>query len=261
MSAESYASAAPGGLLFHWERPRRRKAAIAGFLLGSAVLHALCFYLFQIVYPPAISLLPPPAQVSLIAPTSAEARTFLNWLEAEDPALASQTQRPADARAFQLPKVAHVPSYLAVPPKLKELPARKISPAAPSAMPPAPVPVAVALNPVAPLPAPTILILSGDLRDLSVTHPELKFRAALREAPENARFRIAVDSLGAVRYSFLEQSSGDAGLDQQARQALALCRFKMGPAPSPNDALTWASATFEFGTDLTVPPGAAERAP
>ncbi len=37
--------------------------------------------------------------------------------------------------------------------------------------------------------------------------------------------------------------------------------FKMAPAPSPNDALTWASATFEFGTDLTVPPGAAERAP
>jgi hypothetical protein len=90
----------PGGLLFGWEKPRRRKAAIAGFLFASAALHALCFYLFQVVYPPAISLLPPPAQVSVIAPTNPEARTFLNWLNAEDPALATQTQRPADARAF-----------------------------------------------------------------------------------------------------------------------------------------------------------------
>ena len=261
MSAESYASAEPGGLLFHWERPRRRKVAIAGFLVGSVALHALCFYLFQVVYPPAISLLPPPAQVTLIAPTTAEARAFLNWVEAEDPALASQTQRPADARAFQLPKVAHVPSYLAVPPKLKELPARKISPAVPSAMPPAPVPVAVAANPVAPVAAPTILTLSGDLRDLPVTHPALKFRTVLRDAPANAHFRIAVDSLGAVRYSFLEQSSGDAGLDQQARQALALARFKMASGSAPSDALTWASASFEFGTDLTMPPGATERAP
>ncbi|HEY3663080.1 MAG TPA: energy transducer TonB [Chthoniobacterales bacterium] len=261
MSAESYASPAPGGLLFHWERPRRRKVAIAGFLAASAALHALCFYLFQVVYPPAISLLPPPAQVSLIAPTSTESRTFLNWLEAEDPALASQTQRPADARAFQLPKVAHVPSYLAVPPRLKELPARRIAPAAPSAMPPAPVPVAVAPESAPGPPAPTSLIFSGDLRELSVTHPALKFRASVRDAPESARFRVAVDSLGAVRFSFLEQSSGDGALDEEARQALALCRFTMAPKVPPNDSLTWATATFAFGTDLIMPPSATERAP
>lgn len=261
MSAESYASGAPGGLLFHWERPRRRKVAIAGFLVASAALHALCFYLFQVVYPPAISLLPPPAQVSLIAPTSTEARTFLSWLEAEDPALASQTQRPADARAFQLPKVAHLPSYLAVPPKLKELPTRKISPAAPSAMPPAPVPVAAAPNPAPPVPAPTVLIFSDSLRDVPATHPEWKFRPTLRDAPESARFRIAIDSLGAVRYSFLEQSSGDGALDEQARQALALCRFALGEKAPPYDALTWTSATFEFGTDLIMPANPAERAP
>ncbi len=261
MSAESYASAEPGGLLFHWERPRRRKVAIAGFLVGSAVLHALCFYLFQVVYPPAISLLPPPAQVSLIAPTSAEARTFLSWLEAEDPALASQTQRPADARAFQLPRVAHVPSYLAVPPRLKELPAGKTSPVAPSAMPPAPVPVAAAVKPAPPLPAPTSLIFSDALREFPVTLPELKFHASIRDAPESARFRVAVDSLGVVRYALLDQSSGDAALDQQARQALALCRFGTSGKPFPEAELIWATATFEFGTDLTMPADAAERAP
>ncbi len=260
MSAESYVTG-PGGLLFHWERPRRRKVAIAGFLAASAALHALCFYLFQVVYPPAISLLPPPAQVSLIAPNSAEARNFLNWLEAEDPALASQTQRPADARAFQLPKLAHVPSYLSVPPKLKELPARKIPTAAPSAMPPAPVLVPVAPNPGAPQPAPTVLTVTADLKEVPVTHPELKFRTSLRDAPESARFRIAIDSLGAIRYTFLEQSSGDTALDEQARQALALSRFAPIRKTVSADGLRWASATFEFGTDLAMPPSAPERGP
>jgi hypothetical protein len=261
VNAESYAPV-PGGLLFRWERPRRRKVAIAGFLLASAALHALCFYLFQVVYPPAISLLPPPAQVSVIAPTSDEARTFLNWLDAEDPALASRTQRPADARAFQLPKVAHVPSYLAVPSKLKELPPRRKSHAVPSAMPPAPVPVPAAANPGPPLLASTVLIFSDGLDELPVTHPELKFQASLRrDAPESARFRVAVDSLGIVRYSFLEQSSGDASLDEQARHYLALCRFAMGEGPASGGALIWATATLEFGTDLKMPPAAAERVP
>jgi hypothetical protein len=260
MSAQSYAQP-PGGLLFRWERPRRRKVAIAGFLLASAALHALCVYLFQVVYQPTISLVPPPAQVSLIAPTSDEARTFLNWLNAEDPALASQTQRPADARAFQLPKLAHVPSYMAVPPRLKELPPPRMVHATPSAMPPAPVPVAPTTNSPPSVRAPTLLSFSDALRDLPVSHPDLKFRASLREAPQSASFRIAVDSLGIVRYSFLEQSSGDPALDDQARHFLALCRFQNGGGKIADHGLLWARANFEFGNDLELPPIATERAP
>jgi len=261
LSPESYLPA-PGGLLFRWERPRQRKVAIAGFLLASATLHALCFYLFQVVYPPAITLLSPPAQVSLIAPTTEDARAFLNWLDAEDPALATRTERPADARAFQLPKLAHVPSYLAVPPKLKGLPTPGISPAAPSAMTPAPVPVGPAANFAPPVLASTVLIFSDELGELPVTRPELIFHNSLqRDAPESARFRIAVDSLGTVRYSFLEQSSGDAALDEQARHYLVLCRFERGGHPRSGDALTWGTATFEFGTDLKMPARAAERMP
>lgn len=260
MSAPTYANP-PGSLLFRWERPRRRKLAIAGFLLASGVSHALCFYLFQVVYPTTISLLPPPAQVSVIAPTSDEARRFLDWLNAEDPALASQTQRPAEARAFQLPKLEHVPSYIAVPPQLKELPPHRVVHSAPSAMPPAPVPVAPAANPPLPVVAPTTLAFSGALRDLPVAHPELKFHASVREAPQNARFRVVVDSLGAVRYSFLEQSSGDTALDEQARHYLALCRFQGGAGETSGHGLTWATASFQFGTDLVLPPSAAERAP
>ena len=46
------------------------------------------------------------------------------------------------------------------------------------------------------------LISPMRLRDLPVTASGLKFRASSREAPESARFRVAVDSLGVVRYTF-----------------------------------------------------------
>jgi hypothetical protein len=251
--------------------------AIAGFLVASVVLHALCFYLFQVVYPPAISLLPPPARVSVIAPTSDEARTFLSWLAAEDPALASQTQRPADAPAFRLPKLAHVPSYVTVPPKLKELPPVPTARFEPSAMPPAPVPAKSAVESPTPLVAPTTITFSGSLGERPVSRPAVKFRASLRDAPQSARFRIAVDSLGIVRYALLDQSSSDAALDEQARHYLALCRFESRAGPEKTRAaqpsiypsqvydetrrqLTWATAVFDFGNDLELPP-APEPAP
>lgn len=244
----------PGQLLFHWERARRRRLAIAGFILASLGLHGLCFLLFQVIYPPTIALLPPPARVSVIAPSSPEARTFLHWLAAEDPALASQTQRPADARAYQLPKLAHVPSYVAVPAQLKEIP-----PPAPArleqvAMPPAPVPMEEFAPAPAPIVAPTTITFSGSLGERAFTRPETKFAASLPDAPQAASFRVAVDRAGVVRYCFLESSSGDAALDEQARRTLALCRF------APNDKTTWAVATIVFGTDLAVPEPA-ERNP
>ena len=51
----------------------------------------LCFYAFQIIYPPAVALLPPPGRVTMIAPNTHEERVLLQWLEAEDPAIASTT--------------------------------------------------------------------------------------------------------------------------------------------------------------------------
>lgn len=251
----------PGDLLFHWERPRRRKLAIVGFLVVSTALHAFGFYIFQVVYPPPIALLPPPAQVTVIAPTTLEARSFLNWLNAEDPALASQTQRPSDARAFQVPKLAHIPSYVAVKPQLREIPGRPPLPSPPLAFPPSPVEVNQAAPDSPPLNAPTRLVFSDPGLVLQTNQPDFKFQASTREAPESGRFTIAVDSLGMIRYVFPEHSSGDATLDEQARRYLVVCRFQRPPRPSPNDGLIWATATFEFGNDLQLPASSTERAP
>lgn len=254
MMAASTSAQPHGQLLFHWERARRRRFTIAGFILASLGLHALCFLLFQVIYPPTIALLPPPARVSVIAPTSPEARTFLHWLEAEDPALASQTQRPAEARPYQLPKLAHVPSYIAVPPQLKEIPPPAPERLEQASMPPAPVRMDAAESPPAPIVAPTTITFSGSLGERTFTRPELQFHASLPDAPQAAIFRVAVDRAGVVRYCFLEASSGDAALDDQARRTLALCRFP------PNDKPTWALATIVFGTDLARPKPA-EHAP
>src|SRR5213596_3595331 len=103
-------------LIFGWDSPRREKLAITIFLALSLTAHALCFYVFQIVYPPTIALLPPPARVSLITPASEEGRTLLRWIDAEDPVLAFTTQRAPEARLRALPKIGHIPSYLTLEP-------------------------------------------------------------------------------------------------------------------------------------------------
>ena len=78
---------------------------------------------------------------------------------------------------------------------------------------------------------------------------------------EPARFRIAVDRGGVVCYALLESSSGDAALDEEVRHVLALTRFRPDAfATMPNERLTWATATLNFGSDLALPP-TAEPAP
>src|SRR6266571_7626345 len=134
------AQSAAEPLIFSWDSPRGEKLAITVFLAISLVAHAFCFYIFQIVYPPTVALLPPPARVSLITPASEEGRTLLRWIDAEDPALAFTTQRPLEARLRALPRVEHVPSYLAVEPVLKEVPPLIVDLRIPSSQPPGAVP-------------------------------------------------------------------------------------------------------------------------
>jgi hypothetical protein len=219
------------------------------------VLHALCFYVFQIIYPPAVALLPPPGRVTVIAPKTEEGRVLLRWLEAEDPALASTTQPPADGKSLTMPTIQHAPSYLARQPSLREGPPPETDPAVPSAQPP--VPVAPRHTPIQmrPTVAPTIARLSPELETLGAPQsPEMKFRTSGQESPQAARFRVAVDEKGAVRYCFLENSSGDAVLDEQARKYLVLCRFPAtrDPQSAIRNDLVWGTATLEWGNDIVA---------
>jgi TonB family protein len=247
-------SASANDLVFGWEKPGRGKWTIAGFLLASLGLHAFGFYLFQIVYPPAVALLPPPGRVSLIAPNSDEGRQLLRWLDAEDPALASTTQPPPDAKSLAMPTIQHAPSYLARQPALKDLPPAPAPLRIPSAHPPAPVERSTSPAQTITKPVPTAIRFSPELDSLIPPQtPELKFAASGRESPEPARFLIAVNENGEVRHCFLQRSSGDAALDEQARKYLALTRFPaIRNSPSSTlAALTWGIATLEWGNDIT----------
>src|SRR2546430_11124121 len=134
----SAATATP--LLFNWGAPRRRNLALIGFLTASFAAHAACFYLFQIVYPPTVSLAPAPQRVNLIAANSEQGATLLRWVDAEDPALASTTRRPSDAKRYLLGKIEHVPSYSASEPALQAAPPLNVDLRIPSAQPAGPVP-------------------------------------------------------------------------------------------------------------------------
>ena len=251
--------AANESLLIAWEPAQRRRFVIFAFLAASAVGHAICFYLFQIVYPPTVALLPPPARVTVISQETEEGRTLLRWIAAEDPALATTTQRPAEAKAFIVPKLPHVPSYLTIQPALKTLPASDAEWQASSSQPPGPVPMKRTQKAV-PLPAtPTAIVFSENLDSLGrMEKPAMKFSTSSREPPQSAIFRIAVTQNGTLRYCFLQNSSGDDALDGQARAYLKLWQFvpKTIPSIKNQDRLSWATATIEWGNDVVAPSSA-----
>src|SRR5437764_799007 len=250
-------------LLFNWDAPVRRNLAITGFLIASFAAHAACFYLFQIVYPPTVSLTPAPQRINLISPNSEQGATLLRWIDAEDPALASTTRKAPDARRYLLGKVQHIPSYFASEPALKEAPPLTVDLRVPSAQPPGPVPAPLRARPKSIGVVPTKVTFSNELDPLG--QPKFvptNFKSSTREPPQNAQFRIAIDRQGAVVYCFSLTSSGDAALDEQAREHLALCRFPGRPvlsgvegSTSAGDTLLWGIATVEWGNDI-APPGA-----
>ena len=243
-------------LLFSWDSPRRRRPMLAAFILLSLVAHALCFYVFQIVYPTPIALLPPPARVTFIAPDSEEGRTLLRWIDAEDPAVAFTTHLAPGARLASLPKTEHLPSYSTVAPMLKELPVLRPDLRIPSSRPPGAVHSVARKTASRKASATTYISFSKELDQLgSPSLPKPGFAASNEDTPEVLRFRVAVNDLGEIRYCFPINSSGDPALDEQARLQIVRSRFpqngqidtKSGPT------LVWGMATVHWGSDGARP--------
>src|SRR5204862_2739380 len=81
---------------------------------------------------------------------------------------------------------------------------------------------------------------------------DFKFRLTRPDASANARFRVAIDEGGAIRFCFLIESSGDPALDEQARDFLQLCRLmtKENSPVTNGTALFWTTATILWGHDF-----------
>jgi hypothetical protein len=243
-------------LLFSWDSPRQQRTMLAAFLLLSFVAHALCFYVFQIVYPTPVALLPPPARVTFIAPDSQEGRTLLRWIDAEDPAVAFTTHPAPGARLGALPNTGHVPSYSAIEPILKELPPLRSDLRIPSSRPPGPVHSVARKTASARGTARTYIFFSKDLDQFRApTLPPSSFATSKEETPETLRFRVAVNEFGEIRYCFPINSSGDPALDEQGRLQLVRSRFSPngGIAAKPGSSLVWGIATIQWGSEVARP--------
>ncbi len=244
---------APEPLLFSWDSPRHRRTMLVAFLLLSLMAHALCFYVFQIVYPTPVALLPPPARVTFIAPDSEEGRTLLRWIDAEDPAVAFTTHPAPGARLGALPKTEHLPSYSAVEPILKELPPLKADLSIPSSQPPGAVHFMTRAADSTKGTPKTYISFSKELDEFGTpTLPRSDFATLNQETPETLRFRVAVNDLGEIRYCFPINSSGDAALDEQARLQVVRTRFspiRQNDTP-PTSSLVWGTASVQWGSDV-----------
>ena len=247
---------APEPLLFSWDSPRRRKTTLAAFVVLSLLAHAMCFYLFQIVYPTPVALLPPPARVTYITPDSEEGRTLLRWIDAEDPAVAFTTHPAPGARLAALPATEHVPSYSSVQPILKELPPLKPDLGIPTSQPPGAVHSGSRKTASATGKARTYISFSKELDQLGTPIvPQSGFGTSAQETPDTLRFRVAVNDLGEIRYCFPINSSGDPALDEQARLQVIRSRFQRNKQSGiqPNSSLVWGMATIQWGSDVARP--------
>ncbi len=239
---------APSPLLFDWSPPRRRAPTLILFLLASLLLHAFCFYVFQIVYPPGVALTPAPARLNLISANDPESAALLHWIEAEDPALAITTQRAPENKLFALPKLRHVPSYATHEPALETLPTPAPNLSIPSSLASGAVKMS-RLPSTAPAPIKKTTAIFSD--NEAPVLPGFTFKASRAGAPANIRFRVAIDHQGAVRFCFPLESSGDPALDEQARNFLQLCRFKSNGAAPASAQLSWTIATVLWGNDIS----------
>jgi hypothetical protein len=229
---------------------------LGAFLVLSLMAHALCFYVFQIVYPTPVALLPPPARVTFIAPDSEEGRSLLRWIDAEDPAVAFTTHPAPGARLAGLPKTEHLPSYSAIAPILKELPPVRQDLRIPSSRPPGPVHYAAPKTTSMKGSARTHIWFSQELDELGPPNiPKAEFVASNDETPAALHFRVAVNNEGEVRYCFAIGSSGDPALDEQARLRVVRTRFpqERQTNDTAESSLVWGTATVQWGSDVARP--------
>lgn len=244
-------AAGPPPLTFQWPEFAPVSWPLAAFIALSLLAHALTFYIFQIEYPPASRVIPPPAQVSVLAADSPENEALLRWLDAEDPALAAKPPQAVPPGSLD---VAYTPSYSAV----RAVPGMVEKPAPPPPYPAvksgveliAGAPVAAAETPAA-QPRPEVktqLRFSGGL----VREPSrLAFVPTALTELLPARFLVGVSGRGETRYVFLRESSGDKGLDKQAETLLRSSTFAPPrTAAADRDAIHWGFATFAWGADV-----------
>ncbi len=231
-------------LIFAGRRPPRRLLILLSLLVLSALAHAVSFYILQVAYTPTVTLPPPPAEVTLLAPN----RALNRWLSITDPAL--MTNPSLAGRDLSALSFHYVPSYASAPPAYRALDlTAPVTPPAPGnifSAPPLPAVNAPPRPP--PLSAPSGVLLDPFIASLAPgALPPVKVSIASTAAKplEPTVFLVGPRSDGGAPFVFRESSSGNAAADEYARGYLA--RLPLAPA---GDAAPWGRASFHWGADV-----------
>ena len=240
------ADARAPGLTFDWPRGEGFPFVLFGWLAISLLAHAASFFLFQVAEPLGTTIPDPAPRVSVLTPSSPEASALLHWIAAQDPALAAAA---ASVTPPGLPDIAYRPSYAT----MRTAPLGPVETPVAVPFPPARDPLAVitsadprpAPQPIPGAPQPTAISFSAALASRApAALPPLVPKTRAAEPVEPTRHLIGVTDRGAVRFVFLQSSSGNPALDEQAAAHLQTLVFPPADAP-----LTWATATVTWGDD------------
>jgi hypothetical protein len=240
-----------GPLSFHWAGRETASWWLAGFTLVSLLLHSAAFFIFHGEPPPVVRSPRTAPSVRLLTAFDNRGRplpenaALLQWIATQDPALVAST--PGVEPKGLLP-IGYKPSYqtvrtqpLGVPPE----------PATISFPPPAdPVALIQSAMPrpessrVAPVPQPTRITVGGPLARRVPGGLSLAPAAKVSKPVEPTTVVAGVSSAGEVRFTFPQQSCGDARLDGAATEFLRGLRF----APA-TETIEWGMITFVWGDD------------
>jgi len=247
-------------LVFRW--PERSASLVLPTLcILSVLVHACAFYLFQVVYPPAVLSTPPPAQVTLFTPGTPEGDALLRWVQAQDPAT---TARPQEVTPEGLGEIRYNPSYATA----HTLPKEPTPPAESSGLPSAwcllDLADAKTAAPESPRQAvATSLAFSERLRSRDAApNAALKITVKSSASLRPTTFLVGIGDRGDVRYCFLsnpsggDPSSGDLEIDVQAEALLREHNFSHSETP-----LEWGVATFTWGAEAQGAPVAPQQPP
>ncbi len=236
-------------LIFRWPE-RSASFVLPTLFVLSVAAHALTFYVFQVVYPPTVSIAPPPAQVTLLTPSNPQNEALLRWIDAQDPANARAME---EALPPGLGEIHYTPSYATV----HTLPKPVEHEQEPTAFPPAHDPLELIAPAVAhtekPFPAVhSSLSFSETLRgrDAAPGAPVTVLARSSTSLPPSV-FLVGISDRGEVRYCFLQEGSGHRAIDTEAEELLRKHDFKRVEGAPP---LTWGFATFIWGADAFAPP-------
>lgn len=239
-------------LVFRWPE-RTASLLLPAFFVLSVAVHALAFFVFQVVYPPAVVSAPPPAQVTLLTSATPEGAALLRWVEAQDPATAARIEEVTPA---ELKPIPYSPAYTTAHtlPLEVEPPVDAIAfPAARSLL-----DCSASKPPATASPRRSVASALSFSEVLRVRDTEAG--KAPRIAPNgspNLRptvFLVGIGDRGEVRYCFLlnpnggDPSSGDHEVDKQAEALLREHSFARSETP-----LEWGFATFTWGAEAYAP--------